>query len=86
MVVFTDGMLIYSNTPKDHTHHLRTVLETLRKRNLYAKLSKCDFWLGQMAFLGHVVSNERVPMDHQKIEPLRTRSFLGLARYYHRFV
>jgi len=96
VVVFIDDILIYSRTLEDHTHHLRTALEVLRKNELYNKLSKCEFWLRKVAFLGHVVSNKGVSVDPQKIEavsnwprpknPTEVRSFLGLAEYYHRFV
>jgi len=96
VVVFIDDILIYSRTLEEHTHHLRTTLKVLRKNELYAKLSKCEFWLRKVAFLGHVVSNERVSVDPQKIETVsnwpklknltEVRSFLGLAGYYSRFV
>jgi len=87
-VVFIDDKLIYTKTPEDHTHHLRTSLEIRRKNKLYAKLTKCEFWLGQVKFLGHVVPNEGVSMGPQKIEATtkwptpnnltEVRSFLGL--------
>ena len=96
MVVFIDNILIYSKTLGDHTHHLRTVLEILRKNELYAKLTKCEFLLGQVVFLEHVISNEGVSVDPQKIEAITKcptpknlaegRSFLRLVRYYCRFV
>ena len=95
-VVFIDGILIYSRTPEEHTHHLRTALEVLQRNELYAKFSSCEFWLNKVAFLGHVVSNDGVSMDPQKIKvvikwprpknPMEVRSFLGLAGYYRRFV
>jgi len=96
VVVFIDDIFIYSRTPKDHAHHLRTALEALRKNELYAKLSKCEFWLRKVAFMGHVVFNEGWSVDPQKIEAvsnwpipkntIEVRSFLGLAGYYRRFV
>jgi len=96
VVVFIDDILIYLRTPVEHTYHLRTVLEVLRRNELHAKLSKCEFWLRKVAFLGCVVSNEGVSVDPQKIEavtnwprpksPMEVRSFLGLMAYYHRFV
>ncbi|KAJ8763535.1 hypothetical protein K2173_002418 [Erythroxylum novogranatense] len=96
VVVFIDDILVYFRTEQDHSDHLRIVLQTLRERQLYAKLSKCDFWLQEISFLGHVVSTERIRVDPSKIEaivnwkPLRNvtdvRSFLGLAGYYRRFV
>jgi len=63
MVVFIDDILIYSRTPEEHTHCLRAALEVLRRAELYAKLSKCEFWLRKAAFLGHRVSNEGVSVD-----------------------
>jgi len=96
VVVFIDDILIYSRTPKEHNHHLRTALEVLNWNELYAKFSKCELWLNKVAFLGHVISNEGVSMDPQKIEavtnwpklenPMEVRSFFGLAEYYRRFV
>ena len=81
---------------EDHDTHLQVVLETLRKEQLYAKLSKCEFWLREMSFLGHIISEEGIRVDPKKIEviiewkPLRNvtkmHSFLGLAGYYRRFV
>jgi len=68
VVVFIDGILIYSRTPEEYTHYLRIILEVLRKKELRAKLKKYEFWLGKVAFLGHVVSNEGVSVDPQKIE------------------
>jgi len=95
-MVFIDDILIYSKTLEDHTHHLRTVLEILRKNESHAKLMKHEFWLGQVASLGHVVSNEGVSVDPQRIEaiikwpnpknPMKVMSFLGLVGYYCRFV
>jgi len=68
--VFKDDTLIYSRTPEDHTHHLRVVPEVLRKNELYATLKKCESWLGQVAFLGDVVSTEGVLVDPQKMEAI----------------
>jgi len=63
VVVFIDNILIYSRTPDEHTHHLRVALDVLRKNEVYAKFSKCEFWLENVAFLGHVVSSEGVLVD-----------------------
>jgi len=63
VVVFIDDILIYSRTPDEHTHHLRVALDVLRKNELYAKFSKCEFWLEKVDFLGHVVSSEGVSVD-----------------------
>ncbi|KAA0054781.1 ty3-gypsy retrotransposon protein [Cucumis melo var. makuwa] len=96
MVVFIDDILIYSKTEAEHEEHLRMVLQTLRDNKLYAKFSKCEFWLKKMSFLGHVVSKAEVSVDPAKIEAVTSwtrpstvsevRSFMGLAGYYRRFV
>lgn len=96
VVVFIDDILVYSGSQGDHKQHLRVVLDTLRKERLYAKLSKCEFWLNSVSFLGHVISNNGVAVDPQKIKAIldwsrptnvtEVRSFLGLAGYYRRFV
>ncbi|XP_060209835.1 uncharacterized protein LOC132636820 [Lycium barbarum] len=96
VVVFIDDILIYSKNSEDHRKHLRIVLQTLQEKKLYAKLSKCEFWLSEVAFLGHIVSAEGVKVDPSKIQaivewkppksPTEVRSFLGLAGYYRRFV
>ncbi|KAL0556835.1 hypothetical protein IC582_005352 [Cucumis melo] len=88
VIVFIDDILIYSKTEVEHEEHLRTVLQTLRDNKLYAKFSKCEFWLKQVSFLGHVVSKARVSVD-PAIEAVTSwprpstvsvvRSFLGLA-------
>ena len=72
MVVFIDDILIYSRTPDEHTHHLQIALEVLRRNELYAKFSKCEFWLEKVAFLGHVISSEGVSVDPQKIKAVTT--------------
>ncbi|KAL4016923.1 hypothetical protein IC575_024594 [Cucumis melo] len=96
IIVFIDDILIYSKTEVEHEEHLHQVLETLRANKLYAKFSKCEFWLKKVMFLGHVVSSEGVSVDPAKIEAVTNwprpstvseiRSFLGLAGYYRRFV
>ncbi|KAL0541199.1 hypothetical protein IC582_021238 [Cucumis melo] len=96
VIVFIDDILIYSKTEAEHEEHLRMVLQTLRDNKLYAKFSKCEFWLKQVSFLGHVVSKAGVSVDPAKIEVVtgwtrpstvsEVRSFLGLAGYYRRFV
>ncbi|KAH0759938.1 hypothetical protein KY290_023431 [Solanum tuberosum] len=68
VIVFIDDILIYSRNEKDHASHLRIVLQTLKDKELYAKLSKCEFWLESVAFLGHIMSGERIKVDTQKIE------------------
>ena len=96
VLVFIDDILVYSKDAQEHEQHLRIVLETLREKNLYAKLSKCDFWLKEVSFLGHIVSAESIRVNPAKIEAVvnwkspqnvtEVRSFLGLAGYYKRFV
>ena len=68
VLVFIDDILVYSGSSEEHSEHLRIVLQTLRERQLYAKLSKCQFWLDRVAFLGHVISVEGVSVDPPKIE------------------
>ena len=67
-VVFVDKILIYSKSEEDHEGHLRIVLQTLREHQLYTKFSKCEFWLTEVRFLGHVVSASRVSVDPEKVE------------------
>ena len=96
VVVFIDDILVYSKDAQEHKQHLKIVLQTLREKKLYAKLSKCDFWLKEVSFLGHIVSAEGIRVDPTKIEAVvnwkpprnvtEVRSFLGLAGYYRRFV
>ena len=96
VVVFIDDILVYSKDAQEHEHHLRIVLQTLRENQLFAKLSKCDFWLKEVSFLGHIVSAEGIRVDPVKIEVIvnwkpprnvsEVRSFLGLVGYYRRFV
>ena len=69
VVVFIDDILICSKSGQEHAQHLRTVLQTLREHQLYAKL-KCEFWLEEVVFLGHVVSKEGIKVDPQKIKAI----------------
>ena len=68
VVVFMDDILIYSETEEDHEDHLRVVLQTLRDHQLYAKFSKCEFWLTEVRFRGHVLSASGVLIDPEKVE------------------
>ena len=68
VVVFIDDILIYSKNEEEHAHHLRIVLQRLREHQLYAKLSKCDFWLKEVPFLGHVISAEGISVDPSKVQ------------------
>ena len=96
VVVFIDDILIYSKSVQEHEQHLRVVLEKLRVHKLYAKFSKCEFWLEKVAFLGHILTIEGVAVDPEKVEAVSNwqqptsaseiRSFLGLAGYYRRFI
>jgi len=96
VVVFIDDILVYSKTREDHEEHLRIVLHTLRDRQLYAKLSKFEFWLEKVSFLGHVLSQGGIAVDPSKIEVVlewkspksifEIRSFLSLVGYYRRFI
>ncbi|GJW11396.1 putative reverse transcriptase domain-containing protein [Tanacetum coccineum] len=72
VIVFIDDILIYSKTKEDHEVHLGLVLELLRKEKLYAKFSKCEFWLQEVHFLGHVVNQNGIHVDPSKIEALKT--------------
>ena len=96
VIVFIDNILIYSRTKEYNELHLRLTLQVLRQHQLYAKFSKCEFWLRSVTFLGHVVSDQGVDVDPRKTEVVQNwpkpltltdiHNFFGLAGYYHRFV
>jgi hypothetical protein len=96
VVVFIDDILIYSKNEEEHAQHIRTVLTRLREHKLYAKFSKCEFWLDRVQFLGHVLTPEGVSVDPSKVQDVlswksptsvhQIRQFLGLAGYYRRFI
>ncbi|GJZ35721.1 reverse transcriptase domain-containing protein [Tanacetum coccineum] len=96
VIVFIDDILIYSRNEKEHEEHLKTILELLKKEELYAKFSKCEFWINTVKFLGHVIDSSGIHVDPTKIEavknwaspttPSEIRQFLGLAGYYRRFI
>jgi hypothetical protein len=91
VVVFINDILVNSISEEEHEGHLRLVLQKLRDHKLYAKLIKCEFWLKQVAFLGHVISKGGISIDPCKVQDVLswkaptsvsdTRSFLGLAGY-----
>ncbi|GKE57640.1 putative reverse transcriptase domain-containing protein [Tanacetum coccineum] len=96
VIVFIDDILIYSKMKEEHEVYLKLVLELLRKEKLYAKFSKCEFWLQEVHFLGHVVNQSGIYVDPSKVEavknwkapttPSEVQSFLGLAGYYQHFI
>ena len=96
VIVFISDILIYSRSEEEHASYLRVVLQTLKDRQLFAKFSKCEFWLQSIAFLDRIVSSEGIRVDSQKIQVVKQwprptsatdiRSFLDLAGYYRRFV
>jgi len=96
VVVFIDDILVYSENAQDHEKHLRIVLTRLREHQLYAKFSKCEFWLKKVPFLGHILSDDGISIDRSKVQEVldwkaptsvhEVQSFLGLAGYYRRFI
>jgi hypothetical protein len=96
VVMFIDDILVFSKDKEEHKEHLRMVLQKLRENQLYAKLSKCEFWLTEVPFLGHIISSGGVSVDPSKVRDVlnwktpqnvsEIRSFLGLAGYYRRFI
>jgi hypothetical protein len=96
VIVFIEDILIYSKDKEEYAKHLRIALQILREHQLYAKFSKCEFWLDQVEFLGHVISKEGIAVNPRKVAPVleweapknvkQIRGFLGMAGYYRRFI
>ncbi|GJS73771.1 putative reverse transcriptase domain-containing protein [Tanacetum coccineum] len=96
VIVFIDDILIYSKSEEEHEVHLKTILDLLKKEKLYAKFSKCEFWLKEVQFLGHMANRDGIHMDPNKVELVKNwktpessteiRLFLGLTGYYRRFI
>ena len=96
VVVFIDDILVYSRSGEEHERHLSIVLQTLRDKQLYAKLKKCEFWLDKVSFLGHVVTKDDILVNLGKVDIVANwrrpsivteiQSFLGLAGYHRRFI
>jgi len=96
VVVFIDDILVYLENEQDHAEHLRVMLTLLREHQLYAKFSKCEFWLKKVPFLGNILSEEGIVVDPSKVHEVmdwkgptsvsEVQSFLGLAGYYRRFI
>ncbi|GKC62748.1 putative nucleotidyltransferase, ribonuclease H [Tanacetum coccineum] len=96
VIVFIDNIMIYSKSKEEHEVHMKLILELLEKEKLFGKFSKCEFWLQEVRFLGHVVNSEGMYMDPRKIKaiknlnppktPTEIRSFPGLIGNYRRFI
>jgi hypothetical protein len=96
VVVFIDDILVYSKNEEEHVQHLRVILQQLRDHQLYAKFSKCAFWLKEDPFLGHIISAEGITVHPSKVQEVlewkapksvtQIRSFFRLAGYYRRFI
>ncbi|GJU26286.1 putative reverse transcriptase domain-containing protein [Tanacetum coccineum] len=96
VIVFIDDILIYSCNKEEHANHVRIISELLRKEKLYAKFSKCDFWIRMVQFLRHLIDSQGLHVDPAKIEavknwaspttPTKVCQFLGLVSYYRRFI
>jgi hypothetical protein len=96
VMAFINDILVHSRSEEEHEEHLRLALQKLREHRLYVKLSKCEFWMKQVAFLGHVISKGGISVDPRKVQDVLSwnlttsvndiQSFLRLAGYYRRFI
>jgi hypothetical protein len=96
VMVFIDDIIVYAENKREHEEHLSIVLTRLREHKLYAKFSKCEFWLKEVQFLGNILSEKGISVDPSKLQQvmewkaptpiIKVRSSLGLAGYYHRFI
>jgi hypothetical protein len=96
VVVFIDDILIYSQSEEEHVDHLKTVLQRLREHRLYAKLSKCEFWIDEVMFLGHIINKDGLVVDSNKVADILNwkaptdargiKSFIGMAEHYQRSI
>jgi hypothetical protein len=96
VMVFINDILVYPRSEEEHEEHLHLVLQKLKEHRLYAKLSKCEFWMKQVAFLGHVISKGGISVDPSQVQDVLSSnaptsvgdiwSFLRLAGYYQRFI
>jgi hypothetical protein len=96
VVVFIDDILVYSQSEEEHVDHLKMVLQRLWEHQLYAKLSKCEFWINEVMFLGHIINKDGLAVDLKKVANILNRkapidargikSFIGMAEYYRRFI
>ncbi|GKG21172.1 putative reverse transcriptase domain-containing protein, partial [Tanacetum coccineum] len=71
MIFFIDDILIYSKNQQEHEEHLKLILKLLKKEQLYAKFSKCEFWIPKVEFLGHVINSQCIHVDFTKIESIK---------------
>jgi hypothetical protein len=96
IVVFIDDILVYSQNEQEHEEHLRKVLQRLQHCQLYAKLSKCEFWISEVLLLGHIINQEGLAVDPKKVAAILDwkapkdargmKSFIGMTDYYRRFI
>jgi hypothetical protein len=96
VVVFIDDILMYSQNEQEHEEHLRKILQRLRECQLYAKLSKCEFWISEVVFLGHIINRDGLAVDPKKVAVILDwkapkdvrgiKNFIGMAGYYRRFI